>query len=158
MRSLTMLTLLKTWILFGCTHRLTEIEIEHRLSKMPLHSSSSLSYPYPMILASSPIEQEKKTSLNRLYNDLNENLALLNLKNNQLNRLLAKEMIRPKYSWQTVKTIMKMILKNTKQQTWIKLEAMLKAKNIVRSDRPKKEVDNLRLSIEALNQTSHQRL
>ena len=51
----------------SCRHKSDVIDIEKRLRKMPLPTMTELNYPYPTILNSSPIDQKKKASLNRIY-------------------------------------------------------------------------------------------
>ena len=111
--------------------------------------------PYNIVLNQAPLPRAKKRALYKISSSLNEDLLILKLRDTQLNNLLSQELMNPNYSRETTRTIMKMILANSKRQTWIKLEAMLKAKAILRSHpSAKNQLEPLRLSIEALGQGS----
>tara|TARA_B100001094_G_C17657867_1_gene542783 strand:+ start:64 stop:543 length:480 start_codon:yes stop_codon:yes gene_type:complete len=140
---------------FSCSHRALRENVEARLAKQPMPTQLTVQQPYPIILNQAKLSQNKKSALDRIYTKLNEELTILKVRRAQLNSILSKEMLNPIYDKDSVKTIMKMLLDNTRRETWIKLEAMLNAKNVIRSRKWKKTDDTLRLSIEALNKETN---
>lgn len=95
---------------------------------------------YSDIISSLRLLPSQRIALSELQIELNEELAILKIREQKLNNLLSQELLKVPYDRKKVRQVMVLIVKTTKKATNAKLRAMLNAKNIIREGLSKKDL------------------
>lgn len=119
-------------VLAGCQHQASDVDWEAVIEAEELKQSPFSSFNnYSAVLSRLDISESKKTLLRELQTELSENTFSLTLRGQKLSKVLTRELMQPDYSRERVAQVMALVVKNSREMTRLRLEAMLKARDII---------------------------